>query len=782
MKVDSTPGAPEVNHSGGSFRTDSLRPRRFEGAEGEAGIEGGRPSRKRARDDNDNNGVDVHVRPRKRRRSKDSWWIIENCTWLFFCIEILLYFVDTPAAIAKDERDRLNEQEREEQFTEYSNHITAGGRRVYVADAGVNVIPHSGTGTILPDPEHEQQPETATPTWPPTSYPYTGDPISDSQSESSETPPGTEDAGMQSPPPSDSDGEDDHMPGSDEVSGGVFSFPPTKTQRGGHIVTLPGGITHVTGPFITQRPVPRTDDQGRFLDEQDRLIDGRGRLIDEDGQLIDEHGRIPHRVLRDDPPMTRPPQQNIIVNEEGQFVNSIGQLVNDNGQLVDEHGRIPAHLFEDEKPTPKTPPRVPQVPPSRPPQVPPTRPPQVSPQLPAPAPPRRNEQGRLVDGEGRMVNEQGHLVNEEGLLIDEQGRLVDRLGRLLDAFGRLVNAEGQIVDGDGFPIMEEAPADEHLPPDSGPSVFLGTTSAAAGPSIPPADPTSFLDSLPGQQQQPGGRLPPGFDDSEEGEDLTAPIRAIDRQYRLLPPNNYVIRGGSLGPYGLPLAPDMVVEDERPVPPLREKYMDRFTFPPRKCGILQYDEPCNETFTNGRALREHQLTHDYMMSGAAGPDGTIDLVTEEQVPLPEGEAERLLQERQIRRITYIKETALQRAAWESNRKAKEAKDAEERARKARERAEAPLTEEDFGPDEMTPEEFENSFSEEPPDSSEEGLTADQQSEVDESIEGQHPSREDFSEAKMDGVQQTDPFLEIYTDEELQAWAEEENDREYPDPYS
>ncbi|KAJ4349670.1 uncharacterized protein N0V89_008287 [Didymosphaeria variabile] len=803
--------------------------RNREGVKGKARVEGGNLPRKRARDDNDNNGEGIHIRPRKRRRSGDSWWVIEQCTWLFCCIEFLLHFNDTPAAIGEDERNRISQEGREQQFMEHPNYITVGGRRVYVADAGFNVIPHSGTGAVRPNSEIEGQPKTATPTWPPKSYPYAGDPVADPECESPETPPGMEDECTQTtPPPSDSDGEDDDMPAPDVVAGGIHSSPPTKTQAGGHIVVLPGDGTHFTGPLIRQQPMLRKDNKGRFWDKEDRLVDSRGRLINESGQLIDEQGRIPHHLLRDDPPpqpfASIPPrrdsqgrllhEQGYFVKEEAHLVNSNGQLVDDKGQLVDEHGRIPAHLFEDDRPIPKRPPRLPEAPTSRPPQVP-SKPPQVPPQPSASAPSRRDEQGRLLGEDVCPVNDQGHLVNERGLHVDEQGRLVDGLGRLINALGQLVNTKGQLVntkgqlvDAYGSRMIEETPADKPLPPGvnklnsdawrenfkemgnqwvktaSSPSPI--TTSTAVGPTGPsnsPADPTSFLDRLPSQQQQPGGRLPAGFDDAEEGEDPTTRTRGRDRQYRPLPPNDYVIRGSSLGRYGLPLAPDMVVQDEeRPVPPLGEKYMDRFTFPPRKCAITQHDEPCNEIFTNGRALREHQLTHDYMMSGGAGPGGTIDPETEDQFSLPEGEADRLLRERQVRKMIVYKGTALQKAALENYWEAKETKEAEERAGKAKERAEAPLTEEDFLPEKMTQEEFEKSLDELPsPDASEEGLTEEQQAEFDGFLDGVDV-QEGLLEEQANGKGQLDPFLTVFSDEELQRWAEEENDMEYPDPYA
>ncbi|KAF2438079.1 hypothetical protein P171DRAFT_505014 [Karstenula rhodostoma CBS 690.94] len=723
--------------------------------------------RKRAHDDNNADNNNVQTRPQKRPRKEAEWALIRCCRPLFCCLDFVLSF--TPAGSAENKKEWEKKLARDEiehyiyipqQLTEHSDYIILNGRKLYTADAGYSVEPLSGNGTGRPTTRHNATEQGA--------------------QTSPRRPPGAQSSGPYYPgaPPPPSDDEDDHdygpgggaalptgthgrlpivfhrprVPTHGGGASGVHVSTPTPTQAGVHTIKLPGGLTHVTGPPIRQRPVdkegykarlPPRDHLGRLVDKKGRLVNEKGQLVNEKGQLVNRRGR---RIMKlsEDPlpapstplsvPQALPPALPLqsyssvtqlvdeyggLIDERGRLVNENGQLINEKGYLVDEHGRIPAYLFEEDDPWTGRPSTA-----------------QGAQAASSPTPVFEGDPGRPTTSvfEEEPPRPHAPVVRPptprppipETIDPSEPTSEDDTLAT------RLEEQQQPPASGATQP-QAELPAVEPVPTQSNNNTFhdrIKKASAArkeiASAADPTVDPIRWLDTVvvPSEvlpEVKKPSRIPTGFQPYEEKQeeqkrkDNRTPYERFlakeSEKYAPLPPVS-IIRSTPRGPYGLRLAPDMVLGESLPLSDVdhmlgRETLLDRVTFPqPKRCRI---DNPgCQEhetkTFATGRELREHEITHDYMMFGGYGPPGTVDNHGW-PYPISPGEREQLLREREERRNTVYPANEMAQAIAAS---VEEERQMVQRGKAVRERANRPLTEGDFA-EEMTEEEFEQQFS-------------------------------------------------------------------------
>lgn len=583
-----------------------------------------RSSKKRASTHHDEGFDIVQSSPCKRFR-KNTWWIVDNCAWIFWFIDLWLGQTNAPTSVVAREQSELLQQgavtiEHARQSEQHPRYSRVNGRWVYVTDAGLSAAPYSGSG----------RPKQYGTTLPPTQHPYTDDTVAKSKSESPITPSKTVDQ--------DAEATLTHPPNtlSEIASSRRPASTPTQPWPGGHTITLPGGITHVTGPPIRQlniKNTSRTSQRNRFAplpprrydvqrDEQGRLVNEEGRPVDEKGRLMDRHNR----------------------------------LIDEHGQLVDEHGRIPFNLFEDESdhPVPRRYAEISPIP--------------LHPKAPTPSSPQRDEQIYLLNDQGYSADLRDYSASSPDHLLSEEDRL----------------SEGSTeTPVDLLQDLGEPPSQSQAPPQQNPAKGLTNSLAAGEPSHPTTDSAAVLeDEILGQGPLPTtnqsqlsnysettkygnntvrkrhGRLPTGWDESDEDKDEAVQQNLDTNSSRYhLPPNEFIIKGTPIGRYGLPLAPDMVVQDEElPVPPLdlEHKYMDDWPAEGLRCSWdnPKCNEMCTDTFSTRRALREHERTHEYMMFGGTGKTSIIIRGILKRNALPQGEGRRLLRERKItKRVTF-----------------------------------------------------------------------------------------------------------------------------------
>jgi hypothetical protein len=717
--------------------------------------EGARPSKKRTRDDRgDDDSEDddsVHTHPRKRAREEE-WGLLKYCGLFFCCIDFLLSF--RPEALEANERVR-NQQiakdeikrilETQEQLKKHPEYYIVRGQKVYLADVGYSVrFPHQGGPPLEQDGESTTTPSSA-------------------DDHGTQTrPPGTGGSGLYRPgvpPPPDDRNGDTYRPHKGAGGASKFYVTPTPTTPGEHIVALPGSIPHVTGPPIRQRPVdeggyesriPRKDNRGRLIDKHGRLVDKKGRLLDEKGRLVDEHGRIPYHLLDDDDSPWAENYKRSSGTRQARSPGAPPQPSNRRPVRLAKHPPQPSVEDETEENS----------------YIHAGRPPGMRPAIP--------EAGETSEASSAHETLPNRTQQHPSCGTPEATKT--QLQPPTDESSPLPGDTQP--NGNGIPLIASS-----LP---GHSRKKGTGPALIGSTVYS---TRFLDntSVPATGFKRPGRIPAAFQSDEDAEmekkmDPVGKLHAQDSQYRPLR-REYKIIGTPRGAYAVRRAPDMVI-DEPTVLDIDEllgkkTLLDRTTFDePKKCGV---DNPnCQQyeaaTFTDGRSLRAHELTHDFMMFGGVGPAGSCD---EEgnAYPLSPEEKEKLLRERQESRRSVIVEGEYERVLWENAH--------EVRDRMEREKAEEPLTDDDLQ-QQMTAERFERKLEEETigdeVDVQQVKLSQQQQQESYEQQElrlFKQQQHELYAQQldEFDQQRQHKEFFTIYNDDELEAMIEEDELREW-----
>lgn len=681
--------------------------------------------KKRAHDETDGGDNNVQSRPRKRRLKEEEWALIKCCRPLLCCLEFGMSW--TPARLARNKKERekkllLDEMEHvkdlQEQLTEHPDYIIVNGRRMETAAAEYNVgspTTSSSTSPIM-SPDSKKQ-------WTQTSL---------------RRHPGATGSGPYRPgaprPPSDDEDDNAHRPNGGRR--GIQISKPTQTQTGVHIVQLPGGRIHTTGPPIHKQPtdnkgykarLPLRDDLGRLVNNRGRLVNERGLLVDEKGRLVDRKGNRILKLSEDKPPTSpitasRVPQRPL---------RQKTQLLDEHGRLVGKNGMIPARIFAEDdpwlvRPTPPAPPHTTQATQMASSPTPifeerPQRPhaPAVKPPTPQPSIPEAGETSKPIseDEIPRPQYQQQPQPQPEPPVV-EPGSTQSNTNK----FAGIIKNMSAAWTGIAYSLPQ-------------------TANTVADPTF---NPTYFLDdiSIPREafrETDRPGRMPSEFQSDEEEkvdegktkedeqerkdqknktrktQDTRTPhekFLAKEKEYAPLSPCS-VIRGTPRGRYGLHLAPDLVIGEDFPELNMddmlgRATLMDCVTFQqPQQCRIdgprCQDQEGCANTFATGRELRAHELTHDFMMSGGFGPPGSVDgnLVP---FPIPDEERERLLRAREVASNSYYPVDQMKLALAQSEG---DERQRVERVRAATERTNRLLTEGDFA-EEMTQEEFEQQF--------------------------------------------------------------------------
>ncbi|OAF99938.1 uncharacterized protein CC84DRAFT_1231261 [Paraphaeosphaeria sporulosa] len=486
------------------------------------------------------------------------------------------------------------------------------------------------------------------------------------------------------------------------------------------------------------------DEQGRLMDEKGRLVNAKGQLVDERGYLVDEYGRIPAYLLgKEEPlPTKRPPTPKVSppkpqatqyqapsVEEdpEGSYTPKVSPKKqqttyhqapsfeevpvraptpsdrlpppqapdNDNSTIVEASPQTPTPKFDEEEQlaahdphSPPDPSQLPQFQPQSPPQYrgqPPihqTKSPRWEPQSPTPI-------------AVRPLTPRPPFV--ENVEIGERDEF--------PATRPKRRPQGQLESPAFEPNSKQAstnPLSEVFKNLSAlwPTIANPFSQMANAAAVSTADPTNFLDNIVVSPETLAGSNKPGrmpFVDEEEDEqqkknkkdkskekpveDRTPEEKflALEEVYTPLPPRTRII-GTPRGRYGPRLAPELVRGED---------------LPRQKLGA-------DKTFKTRRELCEHKATHDYWMSGAFGPAGSMGHDMRPVSISPE-ERKRLLRDRENERRPFPvdqSKLALERSRQEERQRV-------EREKKAKERAERLLTEGDFA-EEMTQEEFEEQF--------------------------------------------------------------------------